>query len=49
MKNDLINHPSHYTDGEIEVWNYIKDKKEKIKKILKKLLTNILRYDKLSL
>jgi hypothetical protein len=25
-KNDVINHPSHYTDGKIEVWDYIKDK-----------------------
>lgn len=24
--NDVINHPSHYTDGTIEVWDYIKDK-----------------------
>lgn len=24
--NDVINHPSHYTDGNIEVWDYIKDK-----------------------
>ena len=24
--NDVINHPSHYTDGKIEVWDYIKDK-----------------------
>lgn len=23
---DIINHPSHYTDGKIEVWDYIKDK-----------------------
>lgn len=26
MNNDVINHPSHYTDGTIEVWDYIKDK-----------------------
>jgi len=26
MKNDVINHPSHYTDGKIEVWDYIRDK-----------------------
>jgi hypothetical protein len=24
--DDLINHPAHYTDGEIEVWDYIDDK-----------------------
>lgn len=23
---DLINHPAHYTDGSIEVWDYIDDK-----------------------
>ena len=23
---DVVNHPSHYTDGKIEVWDYIKDK-----------------------
>lgn len=25
-KNDLVNHPSHYTDGKIEVIDYIEDK-----------------------
>ena len=25
-KNDPVNHPSHYTDGKIEVIDYIKDK-----------------------
>ena len=25
-KNDPVNHPSHYTDGKIEVINYIEDK-----------------------
>lgn len=25
--NDNINHPSHYTDGKIEVINFIEDKK----------------------
>ncbi len=25
-EEDVINHPSHYTDGKIEVWDYIKDK-----------------------
>lgn len=24
--NDLVNHPSHYTDGKIEVIDYIEDK-----------------------
>lgn len=23
---DVINHPKHYTDGKIEVWDYIRDK-----------------------
>lgn len=27
MSNDNINHPSHYTDGKIEVINFIEDKK----------------------
>ena len=27
MENDNINHPSHYTDGKIEVIDYIEDKK----------------------
>ena len=27
MKNDNINHPSHYTDGKIEVIDFIEDKK----------------------
>lgn len=26
-KNDVVNHPSHYTDGKIEVIDYIEDKK----------------------
>ena len=26
MANDAVNHPSHYTDGEIEVITYIDDK-----------------------
>ena len=26
MKNDIINHPAHYTDGSIEVIDYIEDK-----------------------
>ena len=25
-KNDIVNHPSHYTDGKIEVIEYIEDK-----------------------
>ncbi len=25
--NDAVNHPSHYTDGKIEVIDYIEDKK----------------------
>ena len=25
-KNDIVNHPSHYTDGSIEVIEYIEDK-----------------------
>ena len=24
--NDIVNHPSHYTDGKIEVIDYIEDK-----------------------
>lgn len=27
MNNDIINHPSHYTDGKIEVIDFIEDKK----------------------
>ena len=26
MKNDNVNHPSHYTDGKIEVIDFIEDK-----------------------
>lgn len=26
-KNDMVNHPSHYTDGNIEVIDYIEDKR----------------------
>ncbi len=26
IKNDVVNHPSHYTDGKIEVIEYIEDK-----------------------
>ena len=26
MKNDSVNHPSHYTDGKIEVIDFIEDK-----------------------
>lgn len=26
MKNDIVNHPSHYTDGKIEVIDFIEDK-----------------------
>ena len=26
-KNNIVNHPSHYTDGNIEVIEYIEDKK----------------------
>ena len=25
--NDIVNHPSHYTDGKIEVIDFIEDKK----------------------
>ena len=25
-EEDVINHPNHYTDGTIEVWDYIRDK-----------------------
>jgi len=25
--DDLVNHPAHYTDGNIEVWDFIADKK----------------------
>lgn len=27
MKNDVVNHPSHYTSGEIEVIDFIEDQK----------------------
>ena len=27
MQNDSVNHPSHYTDGKIEVIDFIEDKK----------------------
>ena len=27
MSNDPVNHPSHYTDGKIEVIDFIEDKK----------------------
>lgn len=27
MENDVINHPSHYTQGKIEVIDFIEDKK----------------------
>jgi len=27
IKNDEVNHPSHYTDGKIEVIDFIEDKK----------------------
>lgn len=26
MANDMVNHPSHYTDGKIEVIDFIEDK-----------------------
>lgn len=26
MTNDVVNHPSHYTDGKIEVIDFIEDK-----------------------
>ena len=26
VKNDVVNHPKHYTDGKIEVIEYIEDK-----------------------
>ena len=26
-ENDVVNHPAHYTDGKIEVINFIEDKK----------------------
>ena len=26
MSNDVVNHPAHYTDGNIEVINFIEDK-----------------------
>ena len=26
-QNDVVNHPAHYTDGKIEVIDYIEDKK----------------------
>ena len=26
IMNDIVNHPSHYTDGKIEVINFIEDK-----------------------
>lgn len=27
VKNDSVNHPAHYTDGKIEVIDFIEDKK----------------------
>ena len=27
MKNDVVNHPAHYTDGKIEVIDFIEDKR----------------------
>ncbi|RIV23636.1 DUF3310 domain-containing protein [Fibrisoma montanum] len=27
MQNDPVNHPAHYTDGQIEVIDFIEDKK----------------------
>lgn len=27
MMNDVVNHPSHYTDGKIEVIDFIEEKK----------------------
>lgn len=27
MENDMVNHPSHYTDGKIEVIDFIEDKR----------------------
>lgn len=27
MSNDVVNHPAHYTDGNIEVIDFIEDKK----------------------
>ena len=27
MEKDVVNHPSHYTDGKIEVIDFIEDKK----------------------
>jgi hypothetical protein len=35
---DEVNHPSHYTDGKIEVWDYILEKK------LGYLLGNVVKY-----
>lgn len=26
IEDDLVNHPAHYTDGKIEVWDFIIDK-----------------------
>lgn len=36
--NDLVNYPAHYTDGKIEVWDFILDKK------LTYCLGNVVKY-----
>jgi Protein of unknwon function (DUF3310) len=36
--NDPVNHPAHYTDGHIEVWDFIADKN------LNFLLGNVVKY-----
>ena len=38
MSNDLVNHPSHYTKGKIEVWDFILDQQ------LDYLSGNVIKY-----
>lgn len=38
IDNDPVTHPAHYTDGKIEVWDFIVDKK------LNFLLGNVVKY-----
>lgn len=38
VTSDMVNHPPHYTDGKIEVWDFIIDKK------LDYLLGNVVKY-----
>lgn len=48
-KSDAVNHPSHYTDGQIEVIDYIRDKLKKEQFVgycLGNVLKYVSRYDK---